>query len=82
MSITREYDRRVHLTADSYRRGRVEIVRYDRAGKWWAEYGDGTRQRLYLAGAVVFAKLPGSVWHRGLPGGRAFDAKVIQFRSS
>ena len=71
-------DRRVHgRAADG-----TEVVRYDRAGKWWIEDADGSRRPLSLAGAVDVMRQPQSIWYPGVLGGRAFDARVIKFRSS
>lgn len=52
-----------------------EIVRYDRAGKWYLENGRG-RHRITLAGAVSLATDPGADARLGLPGGTSFDAGV------
>ena len=52
----------------------AEIVRYDRAGKWYYESGS-YRRRLTLAEAVQFVTRP-SEWMPGKPGGGAFDCRV------
>jgi hypothetical protein len=52
-----------------------EIVRYDRAGKWFIEYA-GSRRQITLAEAVGIATWPGATVFTGLPGGGAFDRKV------
>lgn len=66
-------DRTVHATSASG----DEVVRYDRAGRWWLERADGTRAPLLLttavAEAVMFARTGGQV-HLGRLGGRRFDA--------
>jgi hypothetical protein len=64
-------DRRVHATTEDGR----EIVRYDRAGKWYVEAGDHRRQVTFVE-AVRLATLAGSTVRSGLSGGRAFDARV------
>lgn len=66
-------DRTVHaIAADG-----GEVVRYDRAGKWYLEYGDSARRReLSLNAAASLARRPGAQMFTGRPGGRSFDAKV------
>lgn len=60
----------------------VEVVRYDRGGKWYAEPTDGTpRRALTLARAVELATQPGSTAVLRLPGGGAFDSAVRRHRS-
>jgi hypothetical protein len=66
-------DRRVHaiLPEDG------ELVRYDRAGKWWVEYPAHAfkpRRRVSLSGAVRVALEPGARIRWNVPGGRAFYA--------
>lgn len=76
-------DRKVHCTIiPATGGGRIEIVRYNRAGKWW--YEDGPRRRpLTLDEAVAFCKdRPAVIWHKGLPGGAMFDARVRRMRSA
>lgn len=75
-------DRTVHCTIIPADGGRIEIVRYDRSGKWWYEAGE-TRKLLTLAAAVKFAAQdrPAVIWHEGLLGGRAFDAAVRRARA-
>jgi hypothetical protein len=69
-------DRRVHA-----RHGNVEIVRYDRAGKWWLESIDGRwpRRRVSVTMAAIhahdFLQDGGEVFF-GLHGGAMFDSKV------
>lgn len=67
-------DRRVHA-----RIGSLEVVRYDRAGKWYLE-ADGSRQpiKVPMAAKLVVASMD---THEvevffDLPGGRAFDRQV------
>jgi len=52
-----------------------QIVRYDRAGKWYRA-GNGVIQQIRLAEAVRLATLPGGAAYLGLPGGGSFDAAV------
>lgn len=68
-------DRRVHAVLESG----AEVVRYDRAGKWYIEWPDGAmkpRRRLNLSKAVWHATSPGAVVNYGVPGGQAFDSQV------
>lgn len=76
-------DRTVHCTIVPVGGGRIEIVRYDRAGKWYREDG-GNRTRITVAEAVSVAAQdrPAVLWHEGRPGGRAFDAKVRKARAA
>lgn len=64
-------DRTVHATTEDGR----EIVRYDRAGKWYWENADH-RKHIELAEAVRLACLSGSHIRAGQPGGGRFDAAV------
>jgi hypothetical protein len=66
-------DRRVHGHTDDG----GEIVRYDRAGKWYVEYPRARMipcRRTTLGEAAFLATRDGADAIRGLPGGRAFDA--------
>jgi hypothetical protein len=67
-------DRTVHASYSG-----MEIVRYDRAGKWYLEPTDPTLQRRQVSidQAVAAARLAseGNVF-LGRPGGTAFDKKV------
>lgn len=75
-------DRTVHCTIVPIGGVRIEIVRYDRSGKWWYESG-GTRTRLNLAAAVHYCEdRPAVIWHEGRLGGRIFDAKVRKMRAA
>lgn len=71
-------DRKVHAkTADG-----IEIVRYDRSGKWYFERQDGTRRPVSVgeaaavaAEAVKYEPIPAPAGvYLELPGGRRFDA--------
>jgi hypothetical protein len=65
-------DRTVHAESDN-----AELVRYDRAGKWYVEYRDhGCRRCLTLAEAVDLSM--GMRLRLGQPGGRRFDKMVMQ----
>jgi hypothetical protein len=63
-------------------RGGSEIVRYDRAGKWYLEGDDqiitvpGGRVRIPLDEAVFHAIQDGAEAFTGLPGGKQFDARI------
>jgi hypothetical protein len=76
-------DRRVHARSDE-----MEIVRYERAGKWYLEplnrgdeYRKIHRQRVSLRQAVIYAlwaerEAPGGLICLGVPGGGSFDRLV------
>jgi hypothetical protein len=66
-------DRRVHaVLANGW-----EIVRYDRAGKWFREQ-DGKRSAITFREAVNYARLAGGRVFYGVPGGKRFDAAMRQ----
>lgn len=70
-------DRTVHARSKDGR----EVVRYDRAGKWWIESPDGSRIRLNLTAAISEAYMMahddgGVVVRWGQPGGQQFDARL------
>jgi hypothetical protein len=70
-------DRTVHCTIDPESDNPIEIVRYDRAGKWF--YESRTKRRpLRFEQAVAYAveDRPSVIWHAGLPGGSRFDIHV------
>jgi len=68
-------DRMVHaVTYDG-----VEVVRYDRAGKWYLE-GRFARVPTTLNGAVQTAIKNSGDIRLGLPGGGRFDALVRRLR--
>jgi len=74
--------------SDRYREDRVvhgltetgaEIVRYERAGKWYAEPTDGgKRSKVTITRAVELA-IAGTVFPNRA-GGQAFNAKVAKLR--
>lgn len=68
-------DRRVHARCKDY----WEVVRYDRAGKWYVEgYGprQGQRKQVSIWTAVHVAQANAvQVFYR-VPGGGSFDAKL------
>jgi hypothetical protein len=64
-------DRRLHG-----RVGHGEIVRYDRAGKWYVEWPGSTRYHVTLAEAVDLATGFKGAAYLGIPGGGRFDAAV------
>ena len=57
-----------------------EIVRYDRAGRWYIEWSDGSRLRLSLDQAAGMASHRDAKAFLGLPGGSRFDAAVRRKR--
>ena len=64
-------NRRVHaVTAE-----RWEVVRYDRAGKWYVEYPDH-RLPITIGDAALFATARGAEAFLGRPGGSRFDSLV------
>ena len=71
-------DRRVHARSAEG----MEVVRYDRAGKWYLEPPKGLglkRQSVKIGDAVrfaVWAAENGGAVHFGLAGGTTFDARV------
>lgn len=67
-------DRTVHATTPAW-----EVVRYDRAGHWYAETTRGLpRRKLTIGEAVRLATEVGSEVHLGRPGGRRFDSLVAR----
>jgi hypothetical protein len=70
------YDRTVHAA----RADGTAIVRYERAGKWYAEKPDGTRRAITLKDAVVEAMAgdaePGGYVNRGRAGGLSFNSAL------
>lgn len=81
MSISKTEVRNVHAERDDG----TQIVRYERAGKWYAEFLGGVmkipRKALTIAAAsqqAVEWERIGGIIHLGRPGGGAFDAKVAR----
>jgi hypothetical protein len=73
LMTTTNLDRTVHATTSDG----VQVVRYGRAGKWYAEQDRPHRQRhIAFMEAVRLAKKPGSTVNLGLPGGGLFDARL------
>jgi hypothetical protein len=71
--MTPSNDRTIHATTNDG----VQVVRHDRAGKWYAEQDRDPRRRcITVAEAIELACRPGSVVHYGLPGGSHFDREV------
>ena len=74
------YDRRVHADlADG-----SEVVRYERAGKWFREWPDSglfPTKPIALGEAVALACEPSAQVHLDVPGGRVFDARVRRVQS-
>jgi hypothetical protein len=72
-------DRVVHASAPTEVGTTIEIVRYDRQGRWYQEFG-AVRERIAnvheAAQRAVDLEASGGTIHQGLPGGRHFDAKV------
>lgn len=71
--MTGDADRTVHGFTDDGR----QVVRYDRAGKWYIEYpeGAGKKRRHVTITEAVRAAISGRVVY-GRPGGLAFEARV------
>lgn len=73
-------DRQVHA---SHPDGR-EVVRYNRAGKWYIERPAWPRYRrrhVDVGEAVRLARLiyaQGGIWYEGQPGGKVFDRRMHQ----
>lgn len=76
-------DRVVHATISPVSGPRIEIVRYDRSGKFYYESGKERRQ-ITLAEAVAFAvpQRPAVIWHERALGGTRFDAAVRKARAA
>ncbi len=64
-------DRRIHGLSQSG----GEIVRYERAGKWYCEYRD-SRIAITVEDAALFACAEGATAYLGVAGGRRFDSLV------
>ncbi len=70
-------DRTVHAEGVA-----AEVVRYNRAGKWYIEPKDKTKKRRHvkIKEAAEFAAVAAEV-HFGLSGGGSFDALVRRERA-
>lgn len=71
-SLVHDGDRRIHARLVTG----AEVVRYNRAGKWYLEPTEGKRSALTMADVVALACTPLCEVFYGLPGGEAFDRKV------
>ncbi len=68
-------DRTVHAEGIA-----AEVVRYDRAGKWYIEpKNGGKRNHVSVKDAAVFAAVACTV-HFGLSGGQRFEMLVLKER--
>jgi hypothetical protein len=68
-------DRRIHAQLPDG----SEVVRYERAGKWFHE-GPGLRTKLTLGQAAILATSHGAIVRSGVPGGGLFDLRVKKAR--
>ena len=68
-------DRTVHAKSASG----VELVRYDKAGKWWLEQA-GVRSPVHSIAQAVEAGLAMQHVYLDRPGGKVFSAKVRKRR--
>lgn len=65
-------DRTVHgVTGNGW-----EIVRYERAGKWYAEHPNDAPRWLTVTDAACNLAEEDAAWFEGKPGGQKLDAKV------
>lgn len=72
-----DHNRQVHATSAN---GKMEVVRYDREGRWYVEGEGGHRMRLVSVKAAVEAAMTmedegGQILLRQ-PGGKRFDSMV------
>lgn len=75
MSSSNREDRIVHaLTATG-----AEIVRYERAGKWYVEPKDGSKRTPVTIARAAELAVAGTVFP-SRAGGQAFNAKVAKLR--
>lgn len=77
MSRPVPFDRTVHGTTTDG----AEIVRYERAGKWFVEPVDGGKRRGISLDEAAKLALSGQVF-LGRAGGLRFDARVQQLRAT
>jgi hypothetical protein len=66
------FDRRIHGVSQTG----GEIVRYERAGKWYVEYPEGNRLPCTVEDAALFATADRATFRLGVAGGQRFDALV------
>lgn len=65
-------DRTVHgVTGDGW-----EVVRYERAGKWYSEFPNHARRALTVTDAACLLATEDAAWFSGKSGGQKLDAKV------
>jgi len=62
-------DRTVHASKEP-----IELVRYDREGRWYVETPGYRRSQVTVAEAVSVASQPGWSVSLDLPGGQRFDS--------
>lgn len=70
-------DRIIHAVCEDGR----EVVRYQRAGKWYIEPKEGARRLVTIGEAVEVAavsRLGGGSVYYGQPGGSRFDSAVAR----
>jgi len=72
-------DRKVHAFAENG----SEVVRYDRAGKWWVEHPAGSLLPARQVSMREAARIAIEFWYErggsvnfGVPGGSAFDREI------
>lgn len=74
-------DRTVHAR----RHDGAEVVRYDRAGRWYVEWPPGSMKgcvRVSVSKAARLAAADDAEVFFGQPGGRSFDAAVRRLRNA
>lgn len=71
-------DRTVHGVSDDG----WEIVRYERAGKWYAEWLGRPRRQLTVTQAARCLAVSTARWLPGRPGGSALDRKIRKLQGS
>jgi hypothetical protein len=70
-------DRTVHGHS-TYPSNPWDVVRYDRAGKWYIEHDDGRRELVTVDRAAFYTAR--NHFNPGQPGGRRFDSLVRKYR--
>lgn len=71
-------DRRVHAVLPDG----TEVVRYDRAGKWYLEKQGTQYRKVLVQDAARKASVPGAGVTFDLPGGKQFDSIVRKRRAA